>query len=524
MLQDGSALNSTEIVAVIDVGSSGLRLLIAQGSEPNEWDVLESADQPLALGREVFRKGSIDPGTINRAVEIFKGFVELMAPYGVKRIVAIGTSALRESENREIFINRVMLQTGIEIRVIDGVEANQLTWLAVRESISESETGFKRHNSLIIEVGAGNTDLMILRHGKITSSHALPIGTLRFLQQLDDRYYGNIGNSREIFRVHTYRTVRGMAHELGLDRVSKLVAVGSDARLAAARLGRPITDELSVIKRTDFRDFMEEIESFSPDEIVARLDLPWNEAELLYPALVIFNTFIESTRADEILVPSASIRQGLLVNYAAGRNKLKEIFGTQVLSGSRNLARHYQADLKHAEFVRKQALLIYDTLNAELGLTSYYRLFLEVAAILHDVGSYIGGTSHHKHGQYVIQNSDIFGLSAADKELVAHIVRYHRRAKPQPSHEFYMALNRNDRVVVQKLASLLRVAEALDRSHTQQITISRLNIKKDRLLIHTPYSGDLSIEESGLVEKGNLLEEVFGLRPVLLYDNPKSGR
>ncbi len=507
-------MTEKEIIAVIDIGSSAIRLLIAQ-NDGSDWSILDSAEQPLALGKDVFRRGSIDHRTINRAVEILKGFQELMEPYQVNRVVAIGTSALRESYNREMFIDRVLLQTGIEVGVIDGVEANQLTWLAVKDPLEKAVSGIKRHNSLIIEVGAGNTDLMILQQGKIVSSQALPIGTLRFLQKLDKQFGGGISDVRGFFRSHAERIVKAMSHELGLSRVSKLVAVGSDARLVASRLGKPLSDELSVIPREAFRNFMAEIEELSAEEIISRLDLPWNEAELLYPALVIFDTFVEATRADEILVPSTSIRQGLLVNYASGRGGLREIFSTQVIAGSRTLAKHYRADMKHAEFVRDQSLILYDALTAELGLKGYHRLFLEIAAILHDIGSFVGGTSHHKHSQYIVRHSDIFGLSQTDKEIVGHIVRYHRRAKPGRSHNLYMALSRNDRIVVQKLSALLRVADALDRAHTRQVAIEKLEIREDTLVIHTRYPGDLSLEELSLTEKGDLFIDVFGLKPVL---------
>lgn len=508
----------SETIAVIDIGSSAIRLLIAQGG-PSEWALIEDAELPLALGRDVFRRGTIEHATINRAVEILKGFQELMAPYTVDRIAAIGTSALRESANREMFIDRVLLQTGIEVRVIDGVEANQFTWLAVREPLSKAMTAFKRHNSLIIEVGAGNTDLMVLRKGKIAGAHALPIGTLRFLQKLDHRFGGAGTDIRAFFRNQADRVVKAGSHELGLQRVSKLVAVGSDARLVASRLGRPLTDEVTVIPRDAFREFMAEIETLSPEELIARLDLSWNEAELLYPALVIFDTFVESTRADEILVPSASIRQGLLVNYAAGGST--EIFAAQVIAGARALAKHYRSDMHHAEFVRTQALILYDSLTAQLGLTGGPRLFLETAAILHEIGGFIGATSHHKHGQYIIRNSDIFGLSRTDKELVSQIVRYHRRAKPQRSHTTYMNLSRTQRIIVQKLSALLRIADALDRSHTQNIAIEELEITENRLIIHTAHPGDLSIEELSLTEKGDLFEDVFGLRPVLRFSETR---
>ncbi len=508
-----------EIIAVIDIGSSAIRLLIAR-KEAADWQLLDSAEQPLALGRDVFRNGSITHSTVKRAIEILSGFQELMAPYKVNRIEAIGTSALRESDNREMFINRVMLQTGIEIRVIDGMEANQLTWLAVRKPLAQAIKGFKRHNSLIIEVGAGNTELMVLQKGKITSAHSLPIGTLRFLQKLDRQFEEGTTDVRHFFRRHSSRIVKAISYELGLPRVSKLVAVGSDVRLAASRLGKTLTDDMSVIPRESFREFMNQVESMNAGQIMALLDVPISEAELLYPSLAILDTFIQATRADEILVPSSSIREGLLVNYASDRRTLQRIFATQVMAGVRSLAKHYRVDIKHAEFVRKQVLILYDTLNAELGLQSYNRIFLEAAALLHGTGSYISGPGRHKHSQYIIRHSSIFGLSQADREIIGHVVRYYRKAKPQKSHSLYMALSRDQKVTVQKLAALLRVAEALDQSHEQKVRIEQLEINSDRLIIYTSHPGDLSMEKLSLSEKGDLFEEIFGLQPILRFREP----
>jgi len=503
-------MQKQKIAAVIDIGSSAIRLLIAQKKPAGEWDLIDSAERSLAIGQDVFRSGSIERKTMNRAVAIFKGFIELMEPYEVDRVVAIGTSALRESENREIFIDRVLLQTGIEVTVIDGVEANQLTWLAVREPLEAIHTDFKSHKSMVIEVGAGNTELMILRKGRITASYALPIGTLRYLQRIDSKVNGS---ARKSFRHHVSRNIGGISHEIGLSKISKLVAIGSDVRLVAYHLGDSLTSQMAVISRAAFGEFIKEIEDYNPDELVERLNTTWNEAELLYPGLIILNTFIQSTKANEIFVPSGNIRQGVLINYATDNSTLSEIFSAQVIAGSRSIAKHYHTDMKHVEFVRKQVLVLYDKLNTELGLKD--RLFLESAALLHDIGVYISTENHHKHSQYIIQNSDIFGLSAADKEIIGHIVRYHRRTQPRNSHATYMKLDRRSRIVVQKLAALLRVADALDRSHTQSAVISDLKVGNNKLTIFTSYAGDISMEELSLSEKSDLFENLFGLKVVL---------
>ena len=123
--------------------------------------------------------------------------------------------------------------------------------------------------------------------------------------------------------------------------------------------------------------------------------------------------------------------------------------------------------------------------------------------------------SHHKHSMYLIQNSDLFGLAQDDIKLVALVARYHRRAMPLPTHPVYSALDRERRMVVQSLAALLRVADALDRSHSQRISEYTIAHGADRFTITVAGVDDLTIERVALREKADLFEAVFGL-PVAL--------
>ncbi|OQX30114.1 MAG: hypothetical protein B0D92_00180 [Spirochaeta sp. LUC14_002_19_P3] len=508
-----------KIIAVIDIGSSAVRLLVAQ-QENQHWKLLDKAEQPLALGKNLFHRDAIDRHTINRTVEILKGFQELMQPYGADRVEAIGTSRLRESKNWEMFIDRIYQQTGINVKVIDALEANQLAWTGVQNPLQAAVKNFKKQNILIMEVGAGHTDLMLLQQGSVAAAQTLPIGTLRYKQQIDEKFGTDSKKARTFIRNHASRIVRAISYELNLDTVSRLLIMGSGTLLAAEKIGSPLTENIMSIPRKKFEDFVKGITALSPEEIHDSLHIPWSEAELLYPALVILNTFVEYTRADEILVPSDSIRQSMLLSYAADKKALREIFSTQTLSSARRLMKHYHVDKEHGEFVREQAVKIFSALTKELGLDSFHQLLLETAALLHDIGNFISHSSHHKHSQYIIQNSDIFGLSAADKELVSQIARYHRRAKPQLSHTAYTSLSHAERIAVQKLAAILRVADALDRSHTQSAIIEKLEIQNDQLIIFTAHPGDLALEKLSLVEKGDLFEEVFGLKPILQYSDP----
>jgi exopolyphosphatase/guanosine-5'-triphosphate,3'-diphosphate pyrophosphatase len=135
-----------------------------------------------------------------------------------------------------------------------------------------------------------------------------------------------------------------------------------------------------------------------------------------------------------------------------------------------------------------------------------------VAGILHEIGLFVSTASHHKHSMYLINNSELFGLSKRDLLLVALVARYHRRAAPKPTHTGYAALDRDSRVAVSKMAAILRVADALDRSRSQRVRDISLRQENGQLVITIPHIEDLSLEQMALNLKGSVFEETFGLK------------
>jgi exopolyphosphatase/guanosine-5'-triphosphate,3'-diphosphate pyrophosphatase len=142
-------------------------------------------------------------------------------------------------------------------------------------------------------------------------------------------------------------------------------------------------------------------------------------------------------------------------------------------------------------------------------------VILQVAALLHEIGLFVSNRSYHKHSLYLIRNSELFGLGKKDLLLAALVARYHRRASPQPTHEGYATLDRDERVAVAKMAAILRVADALDESRSQRIHEIQTTCEGDRLVISVPMVEDLSLENLALKQTGALFEETFGT-PVLL--------
>ena len=169
-------------------------------------------------------------------------------------------------------------------------------------------------------------------------------------------------------------------------------------------------------------------------------------------------------------------------------------------------------DLDHANNVAEVAVRLFDLFQADHGLGARHRLLLRVAALLHEVGGFVSSRAHHKHSEYLIANSEIFGLNRNEIVLVSQIARYHRRSVPRASHPSYMALSRESRVVVNKLAALLRVADAMIRGHRRRASDIQFQRQGDELIVSLPSGRDLLLEERAMETKGDLFEDIFGVK------------
>ena len=510
--------SDSRTVGVIDIGSTAIRLVVAEIDEDGSWRRLDRAIRPVALGRDVFMSGVLSAESMRQAIKILAGFRELIRGWQLNQedVRVIATSAIREAKNRDTFVDRVQIRTGFRINIVEGIEENHLTYIAVQDAISSMRPQFSRSSAMILEVGGGTTEIMLLQRGKMVAAHSLRIGTVRMEQQVQPELRST-ERIEEYLRENIRVTREVLNTEMRMDRIRYFVAVGGDARLAARRHGRQEGESFWVIDKPGFDKFVIELRRTTIDETVRRLDVSYTEAEGLVPALLTYKLFLDATSADQVIVPDVSIREGVLMSFALGSERLvEEQFYSQVIASATGLGRKFHFDEKHALQVAHLALQIFDQFQEDHGMDSRARLLLEVAALLHDVGNFIRAIGHHKHGQYIVENSEIFGFSRADIRIVANAVRYHRKSGPNSAHVNYMTLRREHRITVLKLAAILRVSDSLDRGHAQRIKNVTLERQEDDLLLHCEYSGDISVEKYGVQLKGGMFEEVFGYRVVVI--------
>ena len=504
--------------SVIEIGSTGVRLLVADFSIDGKQNILDRSDKPLPIGKDVFTSGSLSQETQNQLIQILIRYREQLAGWGItpSECTCFALSAFRDAKNCDPIMDRILVQAGFHVRIIDGIEENKLMYLAVSECIKNQTSAFKNEDTVILVVGGATTEIMMMSEGKMAGVHSLRLGTVRIDQQMKNQT-SSYSDIQRYVQESINNTKGSLESELNLSEVKQFIAVGPDITLAALNVGRPISTFLWEISKEDFAEFAREIQGYSVDECVARFKIPYSEAETLQVSLLIYNLFLHLTKAEKLLAPETNIRHGLLLSQHSSENEeLQKEFNTQITASARNLLRKYHGDEKHAECVRMIAVKIYDTLRAELGFNEHIRTLLETAAILHDIGGFIRYDNHNLHSSYIIKNSEIFGLSRKDNTIVSEIAKYHKGNSVPQDEDSFLMLPRSDRMTILKLTAILRIADAMDRGHIQKFSDFSIKIQENSIVIHTKTTNNTVLEKIALNEKSGMFESVFGYKVILL--------
>jgi exopolyphosphatase / guanosine-5'-triphosphate,3'-diphosphate pyrophosphatase len=503
---------TAKTVAAIDVGANALRMVVAEVFSDGRIEVLEQVQRAVHLGQDTFRRGRLGGESMRAAVGVLRDYRQLLDLYKVEKIRAVATTAVREAVNGDTFLDRVFMATRLNVEVIDTSEESRLTVSAVCRAVGDA-LGVNQRQTLIADVGGGSTLLTVLEDGEIATSQSLRLGSIR-LQEMFSTSEESPRRSADLLRQHIANAISTLQSAVSLGEIDSFVAVGGDARFAAREIGTPTEfADLLLIDKAAFDALVDRCEGHTAEELSRRHGLPFAEAETLNPALLVYQSLLSKTKAEQMIVSHISMRDGLLLELAREvTGKEDEALRKGVIHSATAIAEKYHVDLNHAEGVADVAVRLFDVFQPDHGLGPRQRLLLRVAALLHEVGGFVSSRAHHKHSEYLIANSEIFGLNRAEIAIVAQIARYHRRSVPKASHPTYMALARESRVVVSKLAALLRVADALIRGHRRRAADIRFQRRDDELVVAMPAGHDLLLEERAVETKGDLLEDIYGVK------------
>lgn len=502
----------SQTLAAIDIGSNSIRMTIGQLNPDGAFDILERANRPVRLGRDCFRYFRLTPATMRAVVNILREFKRRIDEYQVQHIWTVATSAVREARNADVFLDRILMACGLQVQIIDASQERRITVSAVRAAMNGSQMSFAAGQMMICEVGGGSTTMTIMHRGKVISSHSLVLGSIRIPEM-----FGSEGRSTtqivELIENEIDSVLATVKSLVPLGRVKTFIAVGGDARFVASRAGQQMDNpQFHRIRRQAFEEFVQSHRNQTVDQLALQSDMSYSEAETLLPALLIFQSLLRLTRVKEVIVPAVSMREGLLLELSRRcRGQEDESIAQEAIQSAMALAEKYRVNLHHARRVADCALRLYDEMKSIHGLDARARLLLEVAALLHECGTFVSTRAYHKHTFYLVANSEIYGLLPKEVAVVAHVARYHRRSIPKISHLEYTALAQESRILVNKLAAILRLAKALDVMNIRQIERLRCVLDQDSVRIQAPNLSDESLVKRSMEIHSSMFEDVFGL-------------
>jgi len=498
-------------LAAIDVGSNAMRLGIASADDDGRMHVIHTDREPVRLGADVFSKGEVTDGRLVEAMEAFLKFRKLINEFKVKSVRAVGTSALREARNRDYCIGQIAKTTEISIEVINSEEEARLEFLAVSRAI-------KLHGktALIVDIGGGSVEISLVTDNEIVSTESFGIGTVRLLQMLNERKQGE-----RVFRqlAREYINVSGtrLRKAIGEHRVDMCIATGGNVEsLGDLRVQLCDADDDRSITLDELNTILKQLQSRSYEERIKDFGLRQDRADVIIPAIIVLQIVANEARVQEIQIPRVGVREGLLIDMARslGRREPRPD-RTQLITSAKLLGRKYDYEAEHAQTVSRFALALFDATKRLHKLGEDERVLLEVAALLHDIGYYIGTRDHHKNSWYLITASPLVGVSELEKDVIALVARYHTRSTPKPNHKEFTDLSPKRRRTVLMLAALLRLGEALDREHANKVQSLKLIVRPKKVTLRLTGEGDMLLEKWALSYGSKLFEKTFKRKVVV---------
>ena len=505
-----ATLPTPERLAAIDVGSNSIRLVVAEYDHASGLTIIEDVKEQPRLAAGVATSGELDDVAMEHAIQALRRMLDLCQRRKVTRIRAVATAAVREAGNGQAFLDHIDEQLGLRLEIIDGATEAALSYSSVAHHFPLEDT-----KVLVADIGGGSLELIGAVDGLVEFADSLPFGAVRltdlFLSD-EDHVHRRIKKLRK----HVRRALREVLPS-PRRQWSGATVIGSGGtftnlgRMAAARRGIPLEEPVHglEVSTAEVEHLLERLSNMPQEERAQVPGLNPSRADIILAGLAVTTELLARIDARGVVVSAFGLREGLLLDMA-GAEAIPASDDPMLLV--REFAQRSGADRGHAEQVRVLALKLFDTLAGPLGATPKEAALLEAAAILHDVGQLVNYKNHHKHTFQLVLHAERLNLRAEDRLLVAHICRYHRKGAPSRKHAEFAALGPEQRAVVRRMSSLLRVADGLDRGGSATVADLSTTLGADDLVIAvTPRepSTDLSLECWSAERKSNLLGKLL---------------
>ena len=513
------------IAAFMDLGTNSVRLLIVRLEANHGYRILADHKETVRLGENAFLEQRLQPKAMQRAVLICGRFAQLARTHGAREIIAVATAAVREAENKDAFLRRLRQETGLEVRVVSEMEEARLVYLGVSSGVHLGEK-----TALFIDIGGGSTEIAVGNQQQHNYLASLRLGAIRvtslFLPDpaapVPPELYALIQRNVRVVALRTIQQVRRYHLDL---TIGSSGTIQNLADIATRQSNRSKRDRAGVLRYDQLKQVVKVLCDLPLDKRRRLAGINPERADIIIGGAAVLDTLMQELQVTEIAVSDRGLRDGLLMDYLSRRQP--DYWPMSVrLRSVLQLGRTCGYDEAHAQNVSALALELFDSAR-ESGLHSLgpqEREWLHYAAMLHDVGAFLSYNRHNAHTYYIINNAELLGFDQTEVAIIAATALYHRKAMAGSKRAEFAALDRRSQKIVRMLAILLRIAENLNRGHTNVVRHATLCAGKGKtvtLCVHA--AGDCQFEVWGVQNNQAAYEKELGrtLTIEMVAEEPK---
>lgn len=504
---------STKTFAAIDVGSFELTMKIYEFTDKKKMKEIDCVNRRLDLGTDTYFDGKISNEKIDELCRTLNEFSDRMRSYKVNAYKAYGTSAIRETENTIIVLDQIAQRTGLKIEILSNSEQRFLDYKSLA-SRGENFSRIIEEKTAILDIGGGSIQLSLFDNDTLVSTQNLRLGVLR-LQEYLNRF--SVRSSQAEYVIDEMAMAQ-------LDVYKKLYLKDREIRnlIVMDDYISPCVVRQSgsnaMLEPADYAAFRERIRSGSTTQAAIELGISEEKVPLVFISTVLVERIGLLMGVKNIWAPGTTLCDGIAYEYAEKEKLLQgeHDFEKDIVACAANISKRYMGSKKRSETLESITTTIFDSMKKIHGLGKRERLYLRLAAILHDCGKYISMMNIGETSFQIIMSTEIIGLSHTEREIVANVVRFNNspfvyyRQQTDASR-----LDRESYLIVAKLTAILRLASGLDRSHKQKLTGLKAALKDNKLILTVDNQEDITLEKGFFEIRGEFFKEVFSVEPVL---------
>lgn len=499
--------------AVIDVGSTDVTMKIFEITSKRGYRQIDCVSNLMELGSDTFTDGYVSQESVEELCDILNRFARKMREYGTMDYRAYATSAIRDAKNNMMVLDLLKLRTGIRVELLNNSEHRFLMYKGLAVN-AENFNAIVAKNTAIIDIGGGTIQISLMNNGKLTATQNIAIGALRVREKLKAFRYDRLRMERVMEEFIENEIDTFEHYYLGDKEIKNVIAIGDEISGMIR-----IVPELHImdhLNQEQLDAIFEKLVYTPPVELASQYKIPFERATLMLPAAMIYGVFLKHAKADLIWTPMVDLCDGMIVDELEKTKRIsfERNFEDDIRSAVKQMAKRYRCDREHNTNVANIACQIFDKTKKIHGLNSKNRLQLEIAALLHDCGKFINMKWASQNSYSIIMSTEIMGLSHKEREEVANIIRYNSSYFPN-FRELQGEFGTSDYMTVAKLTAILRVANAMDRSHKQKASAYRIVVKNKQLIITIDTLSDLALERGLFDDKAKFFQQVYGIKPVL---------